>query len=104
MDKLQKLLISSKFAKDLSVKIVSENNFVKNIPEIDPILISTPRKKFVLANQLILNGKSRFILRPFISYLTGTQSPVGITRIKDSAKQMLTYLALYSQWVESNIY
>ena len=92
MYKIQRLLISSKFAKYLSVKRVAQENTGKRTPGVDNKTISTAKEKFALANQLTLNGKRRSL---------------GIPTIEDRAKQMLAYLALCPQWesqFEGSIY
>ena len=107
MYKLQKLLISSKYAKYLSVKKVTEKNYAKNIPEINRILISNPSEKFRLANKLILDGKSNPIFKVYVSYPNLKYRPLRILTIEERAKQMLAYLALCPQWeaqFESNSY
>ena len=99
--KLQKLLISSKSAKYLSVRKVTQQNSGKKTPGVDNIIIKTPREKFFLAERLTLDGKSSDIRRTYIEYPDGKRRPLGIPTIEDRAKQMLAYLALCPQWEAS---
>lgn len=93
MYKLQKLLISSKSAKYLSVKRVTQDNREKRTFMVPKILKITPSEKFNLANKLILDGKS------FSStYPNDKLRPLSLPTIKDRAKRMLAYLALCPQW------
>ena len=98
MYKLQKLLISSKSAKYLSVRKVTQDKARKKTSGVDKRLIATPSEKFTLANQLTLDGKRSPIRRVYIPYPDRRQSPLSIPTIKDRAKQMLAYLALCPQW------
>ena len=99
--KLQKLLISSKSAKYLSVRKVTQQNSGKKTPGVDNIIIKTPMEKFFLAERLTLDGKSSDIRRTYIEYPDGKRRPLGIPTIEDRAKQMLAYLALCPQWEAS---
>jgi RNA-directed DNA polymerase len=98
MYKLQKLLISSKSAKYLSVRKVTQDNSGKKSPGVDQKIYTTPNEKFVLANELKLDGKSSPIRRVYIPSGPDKQRPLSIPTIKDRAKQMLVYLALCPQW------
>lgn len=98
MYKLQKLLISSKSAKYLAVRKVTQDNAGKKTPGVDKIFIKSPAERFALANKLTLDGKSSPIKRIYIPKSDGGQRPLGIPTIEDRAKQMLAYLALCPQW------
>jgi RNA-directed DNA polymerase len=94
MYKLQKLLISSSYARYWAVRKVTQENTGKKTPGVEKALILSPAKRFALANRLALDGKSLPILRQSIP----SQRPLGIPTVEDRCKQMLAYLALSPQW------
>jgi RNA-directed DNA polymerase len=98
MYKLQKLLISSKSAKYLSIRRVTQDNQEKRTSKVPKILRITPSEKFDLANKLILDGKSFSIQSVYSPYPNDKSRPLSLPTIKDRAKRMLAYLALCPQW------
>lgn len=96
--KIQKLLISSKSAKYLAVRRVTEDSAGKRTPGVDTKKIFAPEEKFTLANQLKIDGKSCLVQRTSISKSDGSKRPLGIPTITDRAKQTLAYLALSPEW------
>lgn len=87
LHKLQKLLISSSYAKFLAVQKVTQKN--SGCIEV---------QKFQLATRLILDGKSSPIMKKYASKPDGFSRMLEISVIEDRAKQMLVYLALSPQW------
>jgi RNA-directed DNA polymerase len=98
MYKLQKLLISSQYAKYLAVRKVTQDNTGKRTPGVDKRILTTPNDKFALATELTLNGKSSPIRRTYVPKPDGRLRPLGIPTIEDCAKQELAYLVLCPQW------
>lgn len=96
--KIQKLLISSKSAKYLAVRSVTQDNIGKGISGVDNYIITTPKDKITLANQLKLDGKSSPIRRTFIPKSDSSKRPLGMPTIIDRAKQTLAYFALSPEW------
>lgn len=96
--KLQKLLTNSKSAKYLAVHKVTQDNAGKRTAGVDNHILISPEARFVLANQLMLDGKSSPVRSTCIKYPNGKRRLLRIPTIEDRAKQALSYLALCPQW------
>ena len=96
--KLQVCLISSNYAKYLSIrKIVFDKTF-KKIPGIENLIIISPVERFTLSNDLSINSINSINKKLFRIYPDGKKRILNLSTIEDRAKQMLAYLALYPQW------
>ena len=80
--KLQKLLTSSKYAKYLAVRRVTQDNIGKKTPGVDKKLITSSSEKFKLATQLQLDGNSSPILRTYIPAGPGKQRPLESQQLR----------------------
>lgn len=102
---LQNYLINSFEAKYLAVKRVTQNSGCKN-PGIDQWIALSDEDKFMVANNLVLDGDTDYIKRVYIPKPgTTDMRPLGIPTIIDRCKQCLCILALepeYEAKFESN--
>lgn len=97
--RLQNIIIESPNAKFLAVKRVTQDNKGKNTPGIDGEKSLNPEKRYLLASNLILDGKARPVRRVYIAKPgTNEMRSLGIPTIVDRAKQALAKLALEPQW------
>jgi len=96
--KLQTCLISSHFAKYLSIRKIVFENIGKKVSEIDTFIIFSPVERFILSNHLRFNGTNSTAQQFYKFYPDGKQRILAISTIEDRAKQMLAYLALGPQW------
>lgn len=98
---LQQRLIRSPYAKVIAVKQVTTINKDKNTSGVDGFVSITPSMKLKLAKNLHLNGKASLVKRVWISKPEKTETIplfIGISTIKDQAKQALAKLALEPEW------
>jgi RNA-directed DNA polymerase len=106
--KLQIKLVNSLDAKLVSIQCVTTLNQDKNTRDIDHQIDTTDRQKINLVYELKLDGKNCPIKKVSIPKLKRTEKkPLGITIIRDRAKQYLATLALEPEWeavFESNSY
>jgi RNA-directed DNA polymerase len=96
--KLQTCLISSHFAKYLSLRKIMFDNTCKKIPGIENFVILSPVERFTLSNYLLINDISSGTQQSYKIYPDGKRRILNLSTIEDRAKQMLVYLALYPQW------
>jgi len=96
--KLQVCLISSNYAKYLSIRKIIFDKTFRKIPGIENLIIISPVERFTLSNYLSINGISSINKKLFRIYPDGKKRILNLSTIEDRAKQMLAYLALYPQW------
>ena len=94
--KLQTLLVGSKCAKYLAVRQVTQLNTGKRSAGIDGLCQFDPIQRMQLAADLsqLSNWKHDKLRRIYIPKADGTQRPLGIPTIRDSAMQCLIKYAL----------
>jgi RNA-directed DNA polymerase len=93
----QKTLVNSKEAKLVAVRKVTQDNRGKKIPGVDGKLFLSNSERIKLANNLRLDGSTDLIRRVFIS-TSKSKRVLGISTMKDRAKQTLVKLALEPEW------
>ncbi len=114
--RLQKLLLSSFFAKAIAVRRVSQDNTGKKTAGIDGIKFLNPKERLKMVYTLVpLTGKANpvrrvWIPKPgkahragrgFLAYSTeqaDEKRPLGIPTMEDRARQCLVKLALEPEW------
>jgi len=96
--KLQTRLISSHFAKYLSIRKIMFDNICGKIPGIESFIILSPVERFTLSNYLLVNSASSPTQRFHRIYPDGKKRIFNLSTMEDRAKQMLVYLALRPQW------
>jgi len=105
---LQKLLISSWYAKCLAVRKVTQDNRGKKSAGVDGQLALSPRRRMKLAESLRLKPRTLAVRRVWIEKRGTTEKrPLGIPTIENRAQQALACLALEPEWearLEPNSY
>lgn len=96
---LQKLLLSSKSAKLLAVRKVTQDNNGRKTAGIDGVASVPQKERLNLAKTLNLDSKSKPVRRIWIPK-PGKQEkrPLGIPTISDRAKQALIKMAMEPEW------
>lgn len=97
--KFQRLLMSSRSAKLLAVRKVTQDNRGKGTAGVDGVKALTPPQRLKLAHSLRIGHKARAVRRVWIPKPeTDEQRPLGIPTIHDRALQTLVKLALEPEW------
>ncbi|PSB25461.1 retron-type reverse transcriptase [Chlorogloea sp. CCALA 695] len=97
--RLQKLLISSRAAKALAVRRVTQDNTGKKTAGVDGLKSLTPKQRLPLVDKIKLSNKVKPTRRIWIPK-PGTEEkrPLGIPTIEDRARQALVKLVLEPEW------
>src|SRR6185437_13893941 len=100
MESLQRLLVSSRAAKLLAVRRVSQESSGRKTPGIDGVasISNAAREKLVQDGLSLRDYVSVPVRRVFIPKANGKMRPLGIPTLKDRAMQALVKLALEPEW------
>jgi RNA-directed DNA polymerase len=100
MQSLQRLLVSSRAAKQLAVRRVSQESSGRKTPGVDGVAsISNGTREKLVQDGLNLKGYVPSpVRRVFIPKANGKMRPLGIPTLKDRAMQALVKLALEPEW------
>ena len=97
--RLQKLLLSSKAAKRLTVRKISQDNQGKKTAGVDGVKKLSPSSRLQMANNLELDSKAKPTRRVWIDKPGKSEKrPLGIPTIHERVKQALLKLALEPEW------
>jgi retron-type reverse transcriptase len=100
MESLQRLLVSSRAAKLLSVRKVGQENSGRKTPGIDGVVSNSnkDRENLVQDGLSLKNYIPSPVRRVFIPKANGKMRPLGIPTLKDRVMQCLVKLALEPEW------
>jgi RNA-directed DNA polymerase len=97
--KLQRLLMSSRAAKLLAVRRVSQDNSGKKTAGVDGVKSLSKRQRLQMAQRLNLTGSAKPVRRVWIDKADSDEKrPLGIPVMEDRARQTLVKEALEPEW------
>ena len=97
--RLQKLLISSRSARLLAVRRVTQDNQGKKTAGVDGVKSLTPKQRLILVDKIKLGTKAKPTRRVWIPKPGTTEErPLGIPTMNDRALQALVKLVLEPEW------
>jgi RNA-directed DNA polymerase len=97
--RLQKLLISSRSARLLAVRRVTQDNHGKKTAGVDGVKSLTPKQRLALVDKIKLGTKAKPTRRVWIPKPGTTEErPLGIPTMNDRALQALVKLVLEPEW------
>jgi len=99
-ESLQRLLVTSRAAKLLAVRKVSQENRGRKTPGVDGVasISDAAREKLVQDGLSLKDYVPMPVRRVFIPKANGKRRPLGIPTLKDRALQCLVKLALEPEW------
>jgi RNA-directed DNA polymerase len=97
--RLQKLLISSRSARLLAVRRVTQDNQGRKTAGVDGVKSLTPKQRLILVDKIKLSPKAKPTRRVWIPKPGTTEErPLGIPTMNDRALQALIKLVLEPEW------
>jgi RNA-directed DNA polymerase len=97
--RLQKLLISSRSARLLAVRRVTQDNQGKKTAGVDGVKSLTPKQRLTLVDKIKLGTKAKPTRRVWMPKPgTSEERPLGIPTMNDRALQALVKLVLEPEW------
>ncbi len=97
--RLQKLLISSRSARLLAVRRVTQDNQGRKTAGVDGVKSLTPKQRLILVDKIELGTKAKPTRRVWIPKPGTTEErPLGIPTMNDRALQALVKLVLEPEW------